>query len=56
VWIVLYIIEIWKESLNTDGEYFHQYQQSKLKMIMGYGVRTLGLDLGQVQKRGGIMV
>ena len=60
---IFYDTCIWKESLNSDGEQFHQYQQNepspltfKLyslntnKKTTRYKVGNLGHDLGQAQK------
>jgi hypothetical protein len=39
-------IELWKESLNSDGQQFHQYQQNEQiiehKKSTTYGIRNLG--------------
>ena len=61
------VTKFWKESLNSDGQQFHQYQQNeqptlilteltkrKKKKTMTCDVRKLGPGLGQKQKCGGV--
>jgi hypothetical protein len=49
-------IELWKESLNSDGQQFHQYQQNEQiiehKKSTTYGIRNPCPGLWWAQKSG----
>ena len=58
---------LWKESLNSDGHQFHQYQQDErssfilaeltvqnTSLTTTYDVGNLGFGLGQEQRCGGV--
>ena len=56
--ISLFCIPYYKKRLNSDGQQFHEYQESHInslntkKVIMTYDVRNPSTDMGQVQKCG----
>ena len=56
---ILYLIQLWKESLNSDGQQFHQYQQRKhltsdlnssnIEKTTTYDIRNPGPGVGLPQ-------